>query len=124
MLMDEPFSALDVLTAANLRGELTRLGGPPIIPKAFQTPRVSPEPVPKPSIVQPSPKPAEPTEYAKKMADSAAQGHPSRRLPDIPDAERTKEATVGDVIDAVEEIFDLPKIKPDSDGTQSLGRDF
>ena len=25
LLMDEPFSALDVLTAANLRGELTRL---------------------------------------------------------------------------------------------------
>ena len=74
--------------------------------------------------MQPSPKPAEPTEYAKKMADSAAQGHPSHPLPDIPDAERTKEATVGDVIDAVEEIFDLPKTKPDSDGTLSLGRDF
>lgn len=90
--------------------------------KEFHLKLFPPEP-PKPPILQ-MPKPAEPSGYAKKMADSAAQGHPSHRVPDVPDAEKVKDATVGDVFRAIQEALGLPKIYPDDDGTLNVERDF
>jgi hypothetical protein len=71
---------------------------------------------------QPAPKPADQqSDLAKKTADYAAQGHPSHRVPDIPDSERAKAGGVDDLIDAVEEALGLPKISGSFERTAPSG---